>query len=252
MIHAIQSEWIKLRTVVSTWILIAVAIVFVLAITLTTTLVIGQDDARTFTGGDLTDLVAGLAIVSALLVGTAMAASTTSEFSNNTIRPTFTGLPDRYRTLTAKPVVYGVTAMVVMVVTVGLSWGVGSAIIGSRDGSAALDDVDTIKPALLGVVILGLLLTLLGYGLGLLIRNPAATICTLLLWPLIAESLIGALLDQISDGATKFLPYQEGFQLALLDPDSQFFGRIGGGLYFAAWVAVVVALGVFATTKRDA
>ena len=43
--------------------------------------------------------------------------------------------------------------------------------------------------ALIGVVLLAVGLTLLGYGLGLLIRNSAATICLLLLWPLIAEGL---------------------------------------------------------------
>ena len=50
-------------------------------------------------------------------------------------------------------------------------------------------------------------LTLLGYGLGLLIRNTPATICILLLWPLIAEGLIAGLLSVAgAEECARFLP----------------------------------------------
>ena len=61
-------------------------------------------------------------------------------------------------------------------------------------GESASEDLEGTGAALFGVVLLAIGLTLLGYGLGLLIRNTAASICVLLLWPLIAEGLIAALL----------------------------------------------------------
>ena len=53
----------------------------------------------------------------------------------------------------------------------------------------------------------------------------------LLLWPLIAEGLIGGLLSAIgADGAVKFLPYSAGFNMAVAEPDADdCFGRVGGG-----------------------
>ena len=88
----------------------------------------------------------------------------------------------------------------------------------------------TALPALLGVVLLAVGLTVLGYGLGLLIRNSPAAICILLLWPLIAEGLIAGLLSAAgAEGAVKFLPYSAGFNMALTEPDPDAFGRVGGG-----------------------
>ena len=108
-------------------------------------------------------------------------------------------------------------------------------------------------PALIGVVLLAVGLSLLGYGLGLLLRNTAATICLLLLWPLIAEGLIAGLLTAVdAEGAVALLPYSSGFNMAVVDIDPDAFSRVGGGLYFFAWVAVILVLGIVATRRRDA
>lgn len=252
MIDAIRSEWIKLKTVPSTWVLTIIALLFPVIVTVITMLVSSDSSIRTTSAGDMVELVVGLAIVTALLVGTTIATATTTEFGNNTIRPTFVGLPDRWRTLIAKFIVYTVFAAVCMVVAVALAWFVGSILVNSRDGSIPMDEADTGIPTLIGACLLGVLLALLGYALGLLMRNAALAICTLLLWPLLVEGIVGALLNNISEGADKFLPYREGFQLVALNPEDNMFSRIGGGLYFAAWVLGLLALGFLVTHKRDA
>ena len=102
-------------------------------------------------------------------------------------------------------------------------------------------------------MLLAIGLTLLGYGLGLLLRNTAATICLLLLWPLIAEGLIAGLLSVAgAEGAVKLLPYSAGFNMAIVDPEPDSFGRVAGGLYFFAWVVVIVVAGMLRTRRRDA
>jgi ABC-2 type transport system permease protein len=245
VIDAIRSEWIKVSTIRVTWVLTLAAIAFPLAITVLTA-IFAEDPPD---GSDLAGLVAGLTIVSAMLLGVVASLGITNEFSHGTIRPTFAAMPDRVRPLLAKPIVQVTLAVVVTAAIVVAGWLAGSAL---ADEAQSLDD-DGAAPALVGVVVLAVGLTLLGYGLGLLIRNSAATICLLLLWPLIAEGLVAGLLSAVgADGLLKFLPYSSGFNMAVTDPDPELFGRVAGGLYFFAWVIVTVVLGFISARRRDA
>ena len=245
MIDAIRSEWIKVSTIRVVWILASAAVAFPLVITVLTA-IFSEDPPD---GRDLAGLVAGLTIVSAMLLGVVSSLSITNEFSHGTIRPTFAAMPDRLRPLFAKPIVQVTIAVVIIVAIVVAGWVAGAAL---ADGTQSLDD-DGATAALIGVVLLGIGLSLLGYGLGLLIRNTAATICILLLWPLIAEGLIAGLFVAVgADGAVALLPYSSGFNMAVVDPDPDSFGRVGGGLYFFAWVAVILVLGVVSARRRDA
>jgi ABC-2 type transport system permease protein len=245
VIDAIRSEWIKVSTVSVTWVLTIIAVAFPLLVTGLTT---GFAD-EFWTGEDLASLITGLTIVSAMLLGVVSTISVTNEFANNTIRPTFAAMPDRIRPLGAKAIVQVVLSFVVATVTVIVGWVLGAVISGD---SPDLGD-GTAVPTMVGVVLLAVGISVLGYGLGLLIRNSAAAVCLLLLWPLIAEGLIAGLLAAIGfHDAVRFLPYASGINMALTEPDPESFGRVGGGLYFFAWVVVIAVLGVLSARKRDA
>ncbi len=136
--------------------------------------------------------------------------------------------------------------MVALVVVVG--YAVGDALV---DSPSTLDD--GAGAALVGVLVLAVGLTLLGLGLGMLIRNSAATICGLLLWPLIAENLLAGLLTVVgAEGGVKFLPYVAGLNMAIRDTPDDSLGRVGGGAYFMAWVVVLFVAGLLRTHRRDA
>ena len=245
MIDAIRSEWIKVSTVSVTWVLAIIAVAFPVVVTVLTAVL--ADDV--FTGQDLAGLVSGLTIVAAMLLAVIAAIAVTSEFGHGTIRPTFAAMPDRVRPLLAKLVVQVAVTLVLAVAIVVLCWVLGSVLSGD---SPSLGD-GTALPALVGVVLLAVGLTVLGYGLGLLIRNSPAAICILLLWPLIAEGLIAGLLSAIGlEDGVRFLPYSAGFNMAVTDPDPDSFGRVGGGLYFCAWVVVLVVAGIVSARRRDA
>ena len=245
MIDAIRAEWIKVSTVTVTWVLAIVAVAFPLVITVLTTALADE----LWTGEELASLVGGLTIVAAMLLAVVSTIAVTNEFGHNTIRPTFAAMPDRLRPLLAKPIVQVTISLVLTLLTVGLAWGLGAALSGD---SPALGD-GTALPALVGVVLLAVGLALLGYGLGLLIRNSPAAVCLLLLWPLIAEGLIAGLLSAVGvEDGVRFLPYSSGFNMAVTEPDAESFGRVGGGLYFFAWVAVIVVSGIVTARRRDA
>jgi ABC-2 type transport system permease protein len=245
VIDAIRSEWIKVSTVSVTWVLAMIAVAFPLVVTILTTVLADS----TWEGRDLAGLVSGLVIVTSMLLGVVATIAVTNEFAHHTIRPTFAAMPDRLRPLLAKPIVQVAITFVLTAVTVGACWVLGAALSGD---SPDLGD-RTALPALVGVVLLAVGLTLLGYGLGLLIRNSPAAICVLLLWPLIAEGLIAGLFSAAgAEGAVKFLPYSAGFNMALTEPDPDALGRVAGGGYFFAWVIVICVLGVVTARTRDA
>jgi hypothetical protein len=75
----------------------------------------------------------------------------------------------------------------------------------------------------------------------------------LLLWPLVAELLIAGLMSAAgAEGLQKYLPYIAGINMASTEPDPELLGRVPGGLYFFAWVAVILALGLLSGRRRDA
>ncbi|MFN8023967.1 MAG: ABC transporter permease subunit [Acidimicrobiales bacterium] len=252
MISTLRSEWIKLVTVRMNAVLAIIAIAFPLVITVLTTVLIDPDD---MTAGDLVGLVTGTSVVTGMLLGVIGAAGITGEFGFGTIRPTFAATPKRSRVIVAKAVITVVVGAVVEAVMVAVCFGVGSAVLGSRDGDISLSDADGGGSALVGIVCFAAIVSLLGFGLGMLIRSTPASVAVLILWPLVGESLIGALLTAAGvENAFKWLPYQAGFNLG--NPDagqaSDSLGRWTGGLYFLVVTLVVTGLGAWSTSRRDA
>lgn len=246
MIAAVRAEWIKLTTVTSSWVLVVLAA----AIPLVVVGLTGLFDSADIDGDNLAEIVVGVGVLSAMLLGALSVLSITSELSTSTIRPTFAALPDRWRPLLAKPIVQAAVTTLTLLAVVIVGWGIGSGLV---DGDQSLDD-DGVTASLIGLVVLGVLLTVFGYALGLLVRSTALAIIILLLWPLLAEGIIGGLLTVIGwESAMKWMPYQAGFELIDVQSfDDERFGRVAGGAYFAVWIAVLLGLGLWRTHRRDA
>jgi hypothetical protein len=80
-------------------------------------------------------------------------------------------------------------------------------------------------------------------------------VAVLVLWPLVAEGLIGVMLGVAGvDEPFKWLPYNAGLNLG--NPDagqtSESLGQVAGGLYFLVVTCVVCAVGAWSTMTRDA
>jgi ABC-2 type transport system permease protein len=244
-----RSEWIKLRTVRMNLVLviIGVAIPFVIC-GLTAVL---SDDTRT--REDILGFTTGASVLTALIVGVVGASSITGEFTHNTIRPTFAATPRRLRVLVAKAIVLVTAAAAVTGVVVIGAYALTLGISEARDLVVG-GDFDSM-PALLGTIVFAMLVTLFGFGIGMVVRNQPTAISLLLLWPLLVEGLIGAMMAIAGvDNPFRWLPYNAGLQLAAPTtgngPDS--IGRVAGGLIFAVFVTVIATTGSVITARRDA
>jgi ABC-2 type transport system permease protein len=248
--NLLRSEWIKLRTVPLHIILWCIAGGFVFVITVLVGVLTGSP--RFFSAADLANLVGGTSIVAGLLVSVVSALAITSEFAHGTIRPTLAATPDRTKVWGAKAILLLVTGVLIGVIVVWASYLVGMVILNMRDGDIGISGDDGSLAVLVGTPFLFGILAMFGYGLGLLLRNSPAAVSIAILWPLLIETVLGGVLSIAGvDDPVRYLPYQSAFALAVAEPDDLVNGRVGGGLFFAVVVAVLVAVAVVINNRRD-
>ncbi|MEU9373615.1 ABC transporter permease [Streptomyces sp. NPDC048255] len=186
--HALASEWTKMTSVRSTVWTLGSLVVIVVGIGL---LVITQTDDRAFreiayTSPALFGLLVGQIAVMVLGVLTI-----TSEHATGLVRTTFTAAPERHRVLTAKYVVFSLTAFAAIAGSVGLV-GTAAAIVhsGADAGSHGISEWFAALAGSLYVTLLGVL----ALAVGALVRHSAGAIAVMLglvtLPPVIGAMLI--------------------------------------------------------------
>lgn len=263
MINAIRSEWIKTLTIRMNTVLFIIAIAIPLIIC---GLTAALSDADSFAIDDIVSIVTGTSVITGMLLGVIGASSITGEFGFNTIRPTFAATPKRPTVLVAKAIVIVIMAAVAETAIVLVSYAMMRGIISGRGGTvrpftpftfntestSTLVTFSTVPP-MIGVVIFAILVSLLGYAIGLLIHNTPAAIAVLILWPLVLESIVVGILSVAGvDNAQKFMPYLSGINLGNPTNTGDTLGRVGGGLYFGAVTVGLLVFGGLLTNRRDA
>lgn len=252
MIDVLRSEWIKLRTIRMNWILLGIAVAFPPIVCLLT---VGLQKTDDISADNIVTLVWGTSTVTALLLGVIAATAITGEFGFGTIRPTFAATPRRHVVVIAKAIVMFVVALLAEAVVVGFTFTASSIIASARDVSVSLSDLPAGVAPLLGVTVFAGLVAVLGHGLGLIVRNTPATVAILLGWALVVEGLIAGLLGAIGlDHPAKYVPFSAGVQMGNPDAgtDPEVLGRLAGGLYFGSVALLLVVLGGWLTSRRDA
>ena len=251
MINTIRSEWIKLRTVRMNFVLFILAVAFPVIVSVLVSSLVDLNDLKIT---DVVGTVTGSSVVTALLLGVVGAVSISAEFAHGTIRPTFAATPKRMRVLVSKAIVTALFAAVAEALVVIFCFTVSSAIATSRGAKLSLSDRPEARAALIGIVVFAVIVSLLGFGIGMVIRNTPAAVAVLILWPLVVENIITAILSAAGvDNPQKFLPYISGFGLGNPNaPSSDSLSRVNGGLYFGAVTAVVAMAGALITARRDA
>jgi ABC-2 type transport system permease protein len=253
---ALRYEWVRIRTLRSTYWLVGAALVLNVAVALSVALAT-RDEPRTnelvgvvVTGGGpyspLPFAAVFLSVVGILATG--------HEYRYGTIQPTLTTVPQRSRLLAAKILVVAGTALVVTVGSMLLNVAAGLLVwVGMPDLTAPpLDE------ALPGYLILVLLWAMLGTALAQLFRGVPSALVVILVVPLVVEQLIFALsfVPALAwlQPAVKFLPFTAGQQLVHLggEVEVDLFDRWASGGVFAVFVAIVLAVAWTLFKKRDA
>src|ERR1700753_122594 len=104
--HLARMEWIKLRSLRSTWLILALAVVAPAGIAL------AAGGSNTTSGGmSVSNTLVGM-LIGVLLIGVAGVLAMTSEYASGTISAAFAAAPRRLRVLAAKAAVVGAVALV--------------------------------------------------------------------------------------------------------------------------------------------
>ncbi|MCC3289594.1 MULTISPECIES: ABC transporter permease [unclassified Arthrobacter] len=267
-LRVLKSEWIKITTVPSTVILLAITVVVMVGLAAlgawgTTQIVnefgggAGSPDAAQ-AGPPAADSLVPEIPASGLFFGQLLIASLAvvliaSEWGTGMIRSTFSAVPKRIPALLAKNLLIALISFAVGAGAAFISFLVAQPILGSADLSLSLDD-DGVLASILNTGTCLALIAVFAMAIGTLLRNTAGGVVTaigiIFVLPLVV-AIVQNLADWIPDAA-RFLPSNAGTQLVTAGPIADgALTQLQGGLVLAAWAAVLLIASLVVTKKRD-
>ena len=188
--HVARMEWIKLRSLRSTWWTMGIGVAGAVAIGVA----VGRGTKNA--SGDLTNnALAGL-VPGLLLVGVLGVLVMTSEYSSGTIRATLAAIPRRPLVLAAKAAVFGAVTLAAGEVAAFVSFFAGGATLPHGIPAPALDQPGVLRAVLLSGASF-CLIGLLGLGLGAIIRHSPAAIGVLVGGVYVLAQVIGAVAHSV-------------------------------------------------------
>ena len=260
---AIRAEWIKLRSVRSTWYSLLATVVIIVGLgTLFSALRahrFNQDNPglrpRGFGGEiglDPTLVSLRGVFLAQLAIGVLGVLVITGEYSTGMIRSSLAAVPRRTPVLLAKALVFGFTALIVTGISALSAFLLGQLALRSTHLQASLSTPGAAR-AIVGAGLYLTLIGLLGVGLGFLIRNTAGAIATLVGVLLVLPLLANALPTPYSTDVSKYLPLNAGTQiLATSNYDSTMLGPWAGMGITALYALAALLAGAYVLKRRDA
>jgi ABC-2 type transport system permease protein len=253
----LSSEWMKLRTLRSTWVTLVVCSLAGLGLTALTSAAVAAT-WREWPPEELAGFEPVLfSLFGTIAPGIALAVlavkMVTNEYSSGMVRLTMTITPRRERVLAAKAVIVGAATLVVGGVTNVLCFAVGQAVFASAGlDAASLGDPDA-RRALLVTTLLGPVFPLLAVALAVLLRSTASAV-TASIGLIIAPSFLGPMLPLWwQRNVLGKLPGPASDTLAIghLDGASSYHSPLVSGLILAAWLAAAAFVAFTTLDRRD-
>jgi ABC-2 type transport system permease protein len=169
----------------------------------------------------------------------------TSEFRHGTIRQTFVVTPHRSRVISAKVLASLLMGVLFGLAAIGLSFGLGYAILAGRDISLALD-ANRVAWLFVGTPLMTAAWAALGVGLGAVVRNQVFAVIGLIVWAMVVDNLVRGLVPSIGG----YTPV--GASAALVaDPAEYVLAAAPGGALLLAYVVAFVTAGAILVARRD-
>lgn len=265
--RTVRSEWIKLRSLRSTWwsLLAVVVIIIGLGVLISALRAnhYNQDLSRGSTGVragfghgdgggfDATKISLRGVFLAQLAVGVLGVLVITGEYGTGMIRSSLASVPRRIPVLVAKAFVIGVVAFAVAAGSSALAFLFGQRALASTHLQATLATPHAFR-AVLGAAVYLVLIGLLAVGLGFLVRNTAGAIATLFGIVLVLPLLTEALPTPYSTDVGKYLPLNAGTQIIGTSYDPTMLSPWTGLGVVAIYAAAALVAGAIVLRRRDA
>ena len=249
-----QMEWLKLRSVRSTWWTLAVFSAGMIGLAI---LVMVHQHWATLPAADrasfdpTNDSYAGLAI-GQLALGVLGVLAVTSEFSSGMIRATFAAAPRRPLVLAAKAAVVAAVTLTAGEILAFVAFGVGEAVLKSPAPHATLGQPGVLRAVLMAGAYPALI-GLTGLGLGALIRHTAGAISAVVGVLFVLPLILVPLGTSVQNAAGQFMPMLIAENsLTAVKPVAHSLSPGVGFALLCAYAAAALAVGGWALARRDA
>jgi lysylphosphatidylglycerol synthetase-like protein (DUF2156 family) len=251
----LRSEWVKLRSVRSTFWALTVTVVLGVGLGAVISAVTAHAYAKMSVSGKLSwdptgISQAGVAIASLAIVVLGVLCIS-SEYSSGMIRASLIAVPKRGRVLAAKSLVFAGVTFVVGEVTCFAAFFAGQALISGHAPHAALGDPGVARAVAGGGLYLAAL-AVLSVAAGALLRHPAAAIASMIAVLLVLPGIAQALPDSWRNPVTEFWPTQAGEQLTSVHNAAHTLPPWPGFGVMCLFVAIVYAIAWTLLDHRDA
>lgn len=252
-VRAVRAEWIKLFSLRSSWITLAVAVVAVIGLGALFSAVTNTHWSELRPQERLNFNPVGVSLrgvmLAQLVIGVLGALVITGEYATGMIRSSLMAVPRRVPVLVAKAVVFAGVTFVLMLVSAFIAFFVGQAALGSH--GTTLGAGHALRP-IVGVALYLTVVALFALGLGFVLRNTAGTIATLFGLLLVVPGLARLLPDTWQPHVLPYLPSNAGASVFQVHPDPGMLGTWAGFGVFCAWAAAALVLGAVLLRRRDA
>jgi ABC-2 type transport system permease protein len=252
---ALRSEWVKLRSVRSTFWALTVTVVLGVGLGAAISAATAHGYARSSVPGKLSWDPTGISLTGIAIAQLGIAVlgvlCISSEYSSGMIRTSLIAVPKRGRVLAAKSLVLALVTFVVGEVTSFAAFFVGQALISGHAPHAALGDPGVARAVAGGGLYLAAL-AVLSVAAGALLRHPAAAIASMMAVALVLPVIGQALPDSWRNPVTEFWPTQAGAQLLSVYHSAHTFQPWPGFGVMCLFVAIVYAIAWTLLDRRDA
>jgi ABC-type transport system involved in multi-copper enzyme maturation permease subunit len=252
--RVIRSEWVKLRTLRSTYITLAVTLVLFIGIS---ALVCGvraahwpprdPHDALTFNPVFTSLIGVQFAQLSVGVLGVLMFSG---EYSTGMIRATLTAVPKRLPVLGAKLLVFSAVIAVISLVSSFAAFFAGQSLLSAKHIQTTLS-APGVTREVIGAALYVVVVAVLAVALGAILRSTAGGISCLVGLFFVLPPIMDVLPTSWSNTIGPYLPQAAG-QALWARPDGAHLAPWAGFGVFCAWAAAAVLLAAVALLRRDA
>jgi len=249
--RAMTAEWVKFRSLKSSWLILASALVGLIAIALA----IAYNTRNPGPGLDPEDLAVSATLqgfhLGELLLGALGVLVVTAEYSSGTIRTTLVAVPRRLPVLWAKFLVVIPLVTATMLIGAFVAFVSSQALLAHYRPAASLSDPGALRAVIGTAIYLGALTTL-GSAIGWMVRSTPGALVTYLGLTLVVPVIVGNLLGSFGRSVAKYLPSEAGMSFVTSVRLPDLLSPTAGAFVLAAWVVLSVAVAAVVLRRRDA
>ncbi|QGQ18519.1 ABC transporter permease subunit [Cellulomonas sp. JZ18] len=255
----LRAEWIKLRSLRSTWWVLGAGVLLGAAFAGMQSWSVSAVAAEHPDPDRLGSVYATAGVTTALLAfSTVGVLSIAGEYGTGQIRSTLVAAPTRVPALAAKLLVTVAAVLVASVVLVGVGWAAAAPSLAAGGMPVDLTDPDDLR-IMAGVPLFLATASALAFAVGALVRSSAAGIAVVLGLLLVVENGLGMIpWDPLRD-AVQYLPTSAGARLVTNDAFGSVITSVNSDLppwtgygVMLAWAVGALALAAVLLHRRDA